>query len=117
MLHELLPDLHLDASVTAPDSGEDAPTGPDANRALVGVDGATSSTPGAGTGNEKVSWHVQLHDKAMGVENSHQQQQKGPEWLEIQDLWVQRAESETLFTREGYLMVWEMRKVTASRGG
>jgi len=116
-LYDLIANVILDASVTAPGSGEDAPNGSDATRGFIGVDGATSSTPGAGTGNEKVSWLVQLHDRAMAVENSHQQQQIGPEWLEIQDLWVQRAESETLFTREGYLMVWERRKVSASKRG
>lgn len=39
-----------------------------------------------------------------------------PEWFEIQDLWVQRAEAETLFTREGYLMIWERRRVEKSKG-
>ncbi|RJF54050.1 hypothetical protein, partial [Campylobacter coli] len=38
-------------------------------------------------------------------------EQRGSEWLEIQDLFVKHAESETLFTKEGYLMVWERRKV------
>jgi len=110
--YDLIANVILDATVTAPGGGEGAPNGSDANKGLIG---ATSSTPGAGAGNEKVSWRIQLHDKAMTFENSHQQQQKGPEWLEIQDLWVQRAESETLFTREGYLMVWERRKVAASK--
>jgi U4/U6.U5 tri-snRNP-associated protein 2 len=114
--YDLIGNVILDASVTAPGSGQDAPNGTDANKALTGTRAAASPTPGAGTGNEKVSWHVQLQDKAMVVENSHQQQQKGPEWLEIQDLWVQRTESETLFTREGYLMVWERRKVGPSKG-
>lgn len=77
------------------------------------------STTGAGAGSEKVSWHVQLHDKAMEAENRRQENDRGgvgrgPEWLEIQDLAVKRAESETLFTREGYVMVWERRRVPGS---
>ncbi|KAK2752311.1 hypothetical protein FQN55_007351 [Onygenales sp. PD_40] len=120
--YDLVANVILDAAVTAPGGGESAGSSSNnagTNKSLSGAGAAAAatatSTPGAGAGNDKVSWRVQLHDKAMGVENAQQQQQKGPEWLEIQDLWVQRAESETLFTREGYLMVWERRK--AGGGG
>ncbi|EEH47993.1 mRNA splicing protein SAD1 [Paracoccidioides brasiliensis Pb18] len=114
--YDLVANVILDATVTAPgvgDSSEGSSTTSGITTKGTGVGGASTSstTPGAGAGNDKVSWLVQLHDKAMSVENGQVQQQKGPEWLEIQDLWVQRAESETLFTREGYLMVWERRKV------
>ncbi|KAL6716422.1 Ubiquitin carboxyl-terminal hydrolase 10 [Lecanora helva] len=47
---------------------------------------------------EKKVWRVQVRDRARD------------EWLEIQDLYVQRVVSETLFTKESYLMVWEKRK-------
>lgn len=84
---------------------------------------ATSTTAGAGAANEKVNWLVQVRDKARALENEKAAREeggsRGPEWLEIQDLWVKGTESETLFTREGYLMVWERRKGQApkDRGG
>lgn len=108
ILYDLVANIILDPAVAAPGASDEA--------AEKGVNAASGvSTTGAGAGNEKVSWHVQLHDKAMESENRHQESDKGgvgqgPEWLEIQDLVVKRAESETLFTREGYLMVWERRK-------
>lgn len=108
ILYDLVANIILDPAVAAPGASDEA--------AEKGVNAASGvSTTGAGAGNEKVSWHVQLHDKAMESENRQQESDKGgvgqgPEWLEIQDLVVKRAESETLFTREGYLMVWERRK-------
>jgi U4/U6.U5 tri-snRNP-associated protein 2 len=48
---------------------------------------------------EKKVWKVQVRDKARN------------EWLEMQDLFVDKADAETLFTRESYIMVWERRKV------
>ncbi|KAG2420738.1 hypothetical protein HFD88_000352 [Aspergillus terreus] len=108
--YDLVANIILDPMVTAPGATEDAAADKGVNAA-----GAAPSS-GAGAGGEKVAWHVQLHDKAMAAENArlqreHAGEQRGPEWLEIQDLFVKKAESETLFTREGYLMVWERRKV------
>ncbi|PGH07694.1 U4/U6.U5 tri-snRNP-associated protein 2 [Blastomyces parvus] len=116
ILYDLVANVILDATVTAPGVGgssESSSSGPASTGNKGGGAGSTATTAGAGAGNDKVSWLVQLHDKAMSVENehAHAHQHRGPEWLEIQDLWVQRAESETLFTREGYLMVWERRRV------
>ncbi|OJD23553.1 hypothetical protein ACJ73_05095 [Blastomyces percursus] len=114
MLYDLVANVILDATVTAPGVGGSSETsGPTSTGNKGGGAGSAATTAGAGAGNDKVSWLVQLHDKAMRVENeqAHVQQHRGPEWLDIQDLWVQRAESETLFTREGYLMVWERRRV------
>ena len=51
---------------------------------------------------ERKVWRVQLRDRAR------------EEWLEIQDLFVERVATETLFTKESYLMVWERRR--ESRG-
>ncbi|OQD74058.1 hypothetical protein PENDEC_c012G06179 [Penicillium decumbens] len=117
IMYDLVANIILDPSVAAPGTNEDA-----ADKGVNAASGAGSST-GAGAGSEKVSWLVQLHDKAVSAENSrHQQggaaeqQHRGSEWLEIQDLFVKRAESETLFTREGYLMVWERRKVPGQKG-
>ncbi|OJD18726.1 hypothetical protein AJ78_01263 [Emergomyces pasteurianus Ep9510] len=127
--YDLVANVILDATVTAPgvggsnDSSISGPASTATNSkkgaGTGGAAGSTATTPGAGAGNDKVSWLVQLHDKAMSVENEHAQaqQHRGPEWLEIQDLWVQRAESETLFTREGYLMVWERRKAGVESKG
>ncbi|MCJ1441710.1 MAG: hypothetical protein MMC23_002202 [Stictis urceolatum] len=47
---------------------------------------------------ERKVWRAQVKDRAKD------------EWLEIQDLFVERAPTETLFTKESYLMVWEKRK-------
>ncbi|KAI9367905.1 snRNP assembly factor [Aspergillus egyptiacus] len=110
ILYDLVANIILDPTITAPGGTEDA-----AEKGVNAAGGASSS--GAGAGTEKVSWLVQLHDKAMTAENAriqsqhHAGEQRGPEWLEIQDLFVKRAESETLFTKEGYLMVWERRKL------
>ena len=47
---------------------------------------------------ERKVWKVQLRDRARD------------EWLEIQDLFVEKVATETLFTKESYLMVWERRR-------
>ncbi|KAL4921279.1 cysteine proteinase [Aspergillus aurantiobrunneus] len=110
ILYDLVANIILDPTISAPGGTEDA-----AEKGVNAASGASSS--GAGAGTEKVSWLVQLQDKAMTAENTrvqseqHTGEQRGPEWLEIQDLFVKRAESETLFTKEGYLMVWERRKI------
>jgi U4/U6.U5 tri-snRNP-associated protein 2 len=123
IIYDLVANIILDADAPAPGGGKDSATAEKglAAAAAAGVAGAatsTAATTGAGAGSEKVSWLVQLHDKAMAAENAkhHQQQARGPEWLEIQDLYVQRTETETLFTRESYLMVWERRKVPGKKG-
>ncbi|EGE06061.1 snRNP assembly factor [Trichophyton equinum CBS 127.97] len=110
--YDLVANVILDAAVNVPGGPENAANSAETAKDLTdtGPSAASTTTPGAAAGNHKVSWLIQLHDKAMATENSQQQQQKGPEWLEAQDLWVKRTESETLFTREGYLMVWERRK-------
>ncbi|KAE8307604.1 hypothetical protein BDV41DRAFT_45087 [Aspergillus transmontanensis] len=110
ILYDLVANIILDPTVAVPGATDEAA----ADKGVNAASGASSS--GAGAGSEKVSWMVQLHDKAMSAENSRQHseragEQQGPEWLEIQDLFVKKAETETLFTREGYLMVWERRKV------
>lgn len=89
ILYELVSNVILDAT-TGKGGGEDSNAADAANRA-VGGEG------------EKMQWKVQVRDKAV----SGAQTQSLPEWREIQDLFVERAEAETLFTRESYLMVWE----------
>ena len=118
LLYDLVANIILDPTVAAPGATEDA-----ADKGIIAASGSAGSSSGAGAGSEKVSWLVQLHDKAVSAENARQQQEgaaepqhRDPEWLEIQDLFVKRAESETLFTREGYLMVWERRKVPGQKG-
>lgn len=115
ILYDLVANIILDPSIAAPGATEDA-----ADKGVNAASGAGGSSSGAGAANEKVSWLVQLHDKAVSAENARhtggaEQQQRNSEWLEIQDLFVKRAESETLFTREGYLMVWERRKAPAQK--
>ncbi|KAM0802785.1 hypothetical protein BDR22DRAFT_879708 [Usnea florida] len=53
---------------------------------------------------EKKVWRVQVRDRARD------------EWLEIQDLYVERVVTETLFTKESVLMVWERRKEGKVKG-
>ena len=94
--YEMVANIILDTTSMSSGGGEDSNAADAANKA-VGGDG------------EKVAWKVQVRDKGAAAASSNL-----PEWLEIQDLWVQRAEAETLFTREGYLMVWERK--TAPKG-
>jgi U4/U6.U5 tri-snRNP-associated protein 2 len=115
ILYDLVANIILDPSVAAPGATEDA-----ADKGVNAAAGAGGSSSGAGAATEKVSWLVQLHDKAVSAENARhtggaEQQQRNSEWLEVQDLFVKRAETETLFTREGYLMVWERRKAPAQK--
>ncbi|KAK0516579.1 hypothetical protein JMJ35_001182 [Cladonia borealis] len=53
---------------------------------------------------ERKVWRVQVRDRARD------------EWLEIQDLYVEKVVTETLFTKESYLMVWEKRKENKGKG-
>lgn len=48
---------------------------------------------------ERKVWRVQLRDKAHD------------KWLEVQDLFVENASADTLFTKESYLQVWERRRI------
>ncbi|KAI1612294.1 ubiquitin thiolesterase [Exophiala viscosa] len=93
IMYEMVANIILDTTSVATGGGEDSNAADAANKA-VGADA------------QKVAWKVQLRDKAV----SNSKRTDLPEWMEIQDLWVERAEAETLFTREGYLMVWERRK-------
>ncbi|KAL9045361.1 MAG: hypothetical protein Q9214_001581 [Letrouitia sp. 1 TL-2023] len=52
---------------------------------------------------ERKVWRVQVRDRAKD------------EWLEVQDLFVEKVATETLFTKESYLMVWEKRR-TENKG-
>ena len=93
VFYEMVANIILDTTSTSTGGGEDSNAADAANKA-VGGEG------------QRVAWKVQLRDKAAAFA----QRSDLPEWLEIQDLWVERAEAETLFTREGYLMIWERRK-------
>lgn len=101
--YELVANIILDAT-DAQGSSEDS-NAADAARKAVG-----------GEGEMGVQWKVQLRDHAAAYREGHgiETGRSLPEWLEIQDLIVKRTEAETLFTREGYLMVWE-RSRTRSR--
>jgi U4/U6.U5 tri-snRNP-associated protein 2 len=93
ILYELAANIILDTTSVLTGGGEDSNAADAANKA-------------AGAEVSRVAWKVQLHDKAVG----HAKRTDLPEWMEIQDLFVERAEAETLFTREGYLMVWERKR-------
>ncbi|KAL8924645.1 MAG: hypothetical protein Q9208_003960 [Pyrenodesmia sp. 3 TL-2023] len=53
---------------------------------------------------ERKVWRVQMRDRARD------------EWLQVQDLFVERVATETLFTKESYLMVWERRREGQGKG-
>jgi U4/U6.U5 tri-snRNP-associated protein 2 len=91
--YEMVANIILDTVNTTTGGGEDSNAADAANKA-------------AGGEGDRVAWKVQLRDKAVAAS----QRSDLPEWVEIQDLFVERAEAETLFTREGYLMIWERRK-------
>jgi U4/U6.U5 tri-snRNP-associated protein 2 len=98
--YEMAANIILDTMSASTGGGEDSNAADAASKA-VGGDG------------ERLAWKVQLRDKAVAnVDRTNL-----PEWMEIQDLYVQRAEAETLFTREGYLMVWERKKVPKQANG
>ncbi|RMZ80772.1 hypothetical protein DV738_g2664, partial [Chaetothyriales sp. CBS 135597] len=83
-----------------------------ANVVLDTINAADAANKAVGGRGERVAWKVQLRDKAVAYAQAHATTTTTnlPEWLEIQDLFVERAEAETLFTRESYLMVWERKK-------
>ncbi|KAI9870753.1 MAG: hypothetical protein M1823_008650, partial [Watsoniomyces obsoletus] len=91
--YEMVANIILDTMTASTGGGEDSNAADAANKA-VGGEG------------EKLAWKVQLRDKAAAAS----QRNDLSEWLEIQDLYIQRAAAETLFTRESYLMVWERRR-------
>ncbi|MCJ1365850.1 hypothetical protein MMC16_004975 [Acarospora aff. strigata] len=47
---------------------------------------------------ERKVWRAQVRERSR------------EEWLEVQDLFVERVATETLFTKESYLQVWERRR-------
>lgn len=114
LLYDLVANVILDPAIAAPGEMDDT-----ADKGTNAAPGAGGSSAGAGGGSEKVSWLVQLHDKAMSAKNANSNVElrlQDPEWLEIQDLFVKGAEAQNLFTREGYLMVWERRKTPGQKG-
>lgn len=48
---------------------------------------------------ERKVWRAQLRDRAR------------ERWVQVQDLFVEEASADTLFTKESYVMVWERRKM------
>lgn len=48
---------------------------------------------------EKKVWRVHLKDKSKD------------EWVEVQDLYVEKTSADTIFTKESYVQVWERRKI------
>jgi U4/U6.U5 tri-snRNP-associated protein 2 len=97
--YEMVANIILDTTSVSTGGGEDSNAADAANKAVGGE-------------SAKIAWKVQLRDKAAALS----QRNDLPEWLEIQDLFVERAEAETLFTRESYLMVWERRKAKTPNG-
>ena len=53
---------------------------------------------------ERKVWRVQVRERARD------------EWVEAQDLYVQSAEAQTLFTKESYCQIWERRKEPKAKG-
>jgi U4/U6.U5 tri-snRNP-associated protein 2 len=97
IFYDLVANIVLDTVNASTGGGEDSNAADAANKATGGD-------------NEGVAWKVQLQDKAATLNP----RKDLPKWLEIQDLYLQPAAAETLFTRESYLMVWERRKTKSS---
>ena len=93
IIYDLVANIVLDTMSVSTGGGEDSNAADAANKAMGGE-------------GERMAWKVQLRDKAAAAA----QRNDISEWLEIQDLYIKRAAGETLFTQEGYLMVWERRK-------
>lgn len=91
--YDLVANIVLDTLSVSTGGGEDSNA----------ADAASKAVGGEG---ERLAWKVQLRDKAAAAARRNDV----PEWVEIQDLYIERAAGETLFTREGYLMVWERRR-------
>ncbi|KAI9664964.1 MAG: hypothetical protein M1821_006412 [Bathelium mastoideum] len=53
---------------------------------------------------ERKVWRVQVQERARD------------EWVEVQDLYVQGAEAQTLFTKESYCQIWERRREGKGKG-
>ena len=45
----------------------------------------------------------------------HLREQSQDQWLEVQDLFVERASADTIFAKESYVQVWERRRRNGSR--
>ncbi|KAI9701423.1 MAG: hypothetical protein M1820_006514 [Bogoriella megaspora] len=52
----------------------------------------------------KKVWRVQVHERG------------NDEWYEVQDLFVDKVEGQTLFTKESYCMIWEKRRTPKGKG-
>ena len=109
LVYDLLANIVLDAADAGGRSG-----GGDTNAADAASGGAVGTDAKSGQQGPRVSWKVQLRDKAAGVDE--RAGGRVPEWVEIQDLIVRATEAETLFTKEGYLMVWERRRTPKEVG-
>ena len=108
LVYDLLANIVLDASdFTGGRRGGEDTNAADAASGAIGAEGGSSKD---GQQGPKVSWKVQVRDKAAGVDAGGNGGGRVPEWVEIQDLSVRATEAETLFTKEGYLMVWERRR-------
>ncbi|KAL9112473.1 MAG: hypothetical protein Q9227_003315 [Pyrenula ochraceoflavens] len=101
--YNLVAHVILDTTSVANDGTDDA------------ADAANKAVGGEG---EKVNWKVQVRDKGAASAMGKGQRREGEvdEWVEIQDLWVKGAEKETLFTREGVLMIWERVNLGREKG-
>ena len=58
----------------------------------------------ADSGEETKTWKVQIRDKATG------------EWTVVQDLYVDKVQSELLYLGESYLQIWEKRREPKGKG-
>jgi U4/U6.U5 tri-snRNP-associated protein 2 len=49
-------------------------------------------------------------EKEKNIWRVHLRERSRDEWVEVQDLYVEKARTETLFARESYVQLWERRK-------
>ncbi|KAI7558501.1 hypothetical protein KC319_g10746 [Hortaea werneckii] len=63
---------------------------------------------------ERKVWKAQVREG--GATNGPGEAQ-GPQWWEMQDLFVDRTNGELLSTKESYIMVWERRRKGSGKAG
>ncbi|KAL9617416.1 MAG: hypothetical protein Q9160_007773 [Pyrenula sp. 1 TL-2023] len=107
--YELRAHVILDTEATSGPRGASSGTGTSGTSAEDTNPADAAANKAVGGEGERLAWKVQVRDKGVAAaqRKGDEGAQKLNEWVEIQDLWVKGTEAETLFTREGYLMVWE----------
>ncbi|KAI7199041.1 hypothetical protein KC352_g20126 [Hortaea werneckii] len=66
---------------------------------------------------ERKVWKAQVREGGGATNEPRDGGHAGPQWWEMQDLFVDRTNGELLSTKESYIMVWERRRKGSGKGG